>query len=89
MFSSTYLLILSIQLELPGVVRVIPNSLHRLQTTRSWDFLGLSSHSPGDVLVNSSMGNGVIIGVLDTGYILFSPLCLYLLNVLVNLKLII
>ncbi|KAG6790725.1 hypothetical protein POTOM_006890 [Populus tomentosa] len=53
--------------ELPGVVRVIPNSLHRLQTTRSWDFLGLSAHSPVNTLHNSSMGDGVIIGVLDTG----------------------
>ncbi|KAL5831463.1 hypothetical protein ACOSQ3_016879 [Xanthoceras sorbifolium] len=53
--------------ELPGVVRVIPNSLHRLQTTRSWDFLGLSSHSSTNVLHNSSLGDGVIIGVLDTG----------------------
>ncbi|KAK1565788.1 hypothetical protein Q3G72_035129 [Acer saccharum] len=53
--------------EFPGVVRVIPNSLHRLQTTRSWDFLGLPSHSPSNVLHSSSMGDGVIIGVLDTG----------------------
>ncbi|XWS50190.1 hypothetical protein CRYUN_Cryun12cG0067800 [Craigia yunnanensis] len=53
--------------ELPGVVRVIPNSLHRLQTTRSWDFLGLSSRYPTNVLQNSKMGDGVIIGVFDTG----------------------
>ncbi|EEF43470.1 subtilisin-like protease SBT3.5 [Ricinus communis] len=53
--------------ELPGVVRVIPNSLHKLQTTRSWNFLGLSSHSPTNALHNSSMGDGVIIGVFDTG----------------------
>ncbi|KAK9020730.1 hypothetical protein V6N11_010747 [Hibiscus sabdariffa] len=53
--------------ELPGVVRVIPNSLHRLQTTRSWDFLGLSSNYPTSVLQNSKMGDGVIIGVFDTG----------------------
>ncbi|GMJ00477.1 subtilase 3.8 [Hibiscus trionum] len=53
--------------ELPGVVRVIPNSLHRVQTTRSWDFLGLSSHYPTGVLQNSKMGDGVIIGVFDTG----------------------
>ncbi|KAG6756723.1 hypothetical protein POTOM_040163 [Populus tomentosa] len=53
--------------ELPGVIRVIPNSLHRLQTTRSWDFLGLSSHSPVKTLHKSNMGDGVIIGVLDTG----------------------
>jgi hypothetical protein len=54
-------------LELPGVVQVIPNSLHKLQTTRSWDFLGLSSHSTNNVLHKSKMGDGVIIGVLDSG----------------------
>ncbi|KAJ6752366.1 hypothetical protein OIU85_002767 [Salix viminalis] len=53
--------------QLPGVVRVIPNSFHKLQTTRSWDFLGLSSHSRVNALHNSSMGDGVIIGVFDTG----------------------
>ncbi|PQQ06175.1 subtilisin-like protease SBT3.4 [Prunus yedoensis var. nudiflora] len=53
--------------ELPGVVRVIPNSLHKLQTTRSWDFLGLSSQSPSNILHKSGMGDGVIIGVLDSG----------------------
>ncbi|KAG7956099.1 hypothetical protein I3843_11G107800, partial [Carya illinoinensis] len=53
--------------DLPGVVRVIPNSLHKLQTTRSWDFLGLSPQSPNNILHNSKMGDGVIIGVFDTG----------------------
>ncbi|GLT64646.1 hypothetical protein SLA2020_371260 [Shorea laevis] len=55
--------------ELPGVVRVIPNCLHRLLTTRSRDFLGLgiSSHYPDNVLQKSKMGDGVIIGVFDTG----------------------
>ncbi|XP_050122871.1 subtilisin-like protease SBT3.4 isoform X1 [Malus sylvestris] len=53
--------------ELPGVVRIIPNSLHKLETTRSWDFLGLSPHSPSNILPKSNMGDGVIIGVLDTG----------------------
>ncbi|KAH0980256.1 hypothetical protein GBA52_007433 [Prunus armeniaca] len=53
--------------ELPSVVRVIPNSLHKLQTTRSWDFLGLPSQSPSNILHKSSMGDGVIIGVIDSG----------------------
>lgn len=57
----------SCTLELPGVVRVIPNRLHKLQTTRSWDFLGLSSHSPNNILHSSNMGDGAIIGVFDTG----------------------
>ncbi|KAJ0038391.1 hypothetical protein Pint_23848 [Pistacia integerrima] len=53
--------------EFPGVVRVIPNSIFKVQTTRSWDFLGLSSRSPSNLLHNSSMGEGAIIGVFDTG----------------------
>ncbi|KAJ0095692.1 hypothetical protein Patl1_17063 [Pistacia atlantica] len=47
----------------PGVVRVIPNSIFKVQTTRSWDFLGLSSRSPSNLLHNSNMGEGVIIGI--------------------------
>ncbi|KAF8027905.1 hypothetical protein BT93_E0738 [Corymbia citriodora subsp. variegata] len=54
--------------EFPGVVRVMPNTLLRLQTTRSWDFLGLSpSHSPQSLLYRSRMGDGVIVGMLDSG----------------------
>ncbi|KAK9122340.1 hypothetical protein Syun_019957 [Stephania yunnanensis] len=53
--------------ELPGVIHVVPNRLHRIQTTRSWDYLGLSPHSPNNLLNQSNMGDGIIIGVLDTG----------------------
>ncbi|KAK9291612.1 hypothetical protein L1049_019561 [Liquidambar formosana] len=53
--------------ELPGVVQVIPNRLHELQTTRSWDYLGLSSQSPTNLLHETKMGDGIIIGLLDTG----------------------
>ncbi|KAI8569933.1 hypothetical protein RHMOL_Rhmol02G0316400 [Rhododendron molle] len=53
--------------EFPGVIRVIPNSLHKLQTTRSWDYLGLSSATHNNLLHESKMGDGVIIGVFDTG----------------------
>ncbi|KAK2636947.1 hypothetical protein Ddye_031739 [Dipteronia dyeriana] len=53
--------------EIPGVVRVIPNSIFSLQTTRSWDFLGLSADSPNNLLYNSKLGEGSIIGLLDTG----------------------
>lgn len=58
--------------ELPDVVRVIPNSLHRLQTTRSWDFLGLHSQAQSNLLHNSNMGDKVIIGVLDTGLVIIA-----------------
>ncbi|KAL5760353.1 hypothetical protein ACOSQ2_019191 [Xanthoceras sorbifolium] len=53
--------------EIPGVVRVIPNSIFSPQTTRSWDFLGLSVDSPNNLLYSSKLGEGVIIGLLDTG----------------------
>ncbi|CAK9141579.1 unnamed protein product [Ilex paraguariensis] len=57
----------SLVLELPGVVQVIPNRLYKLQTTRSWDYLGLSSHSPSNLLHRTEMGDGVVLGLLDTG----------------------
>ncbi|XP_071725244.1 subtilisin-like protease SBT3.4 [Rutidosis leptorrhynchoides] len=54
--------------EIPGVVRVIPNHFYRPQTTRSWDYLGLSLHpSSSGLLHQSNMGNASIIGVIDTG----------------------
>ncbi|GLT66668.1 hypothetical protein SLA2020_390230 [Shorea laevis] len=53
--------------ESPTVVQVIPNSFYKLQTTRSWDYLQLSSHSPKNLLHKSKMGDGVIIGLIDSG----------------------
>ncbi|CAI9772040.1 unnamed protein product [Fraxinus pennsylvanica] len=53
--------------ELPGVVQVIPNRFYKVQTTRSWDYLGLSSSSPSNLLHETKLGEDVIIGVLDTG----------------------
>lgn len=60
-------------IELPGVVRVMRNSFYQLQTTRSWDFLGLqlgkhnNPNQNDDLLYKANMGDGVIIGVFDTG----------------------
>ncbi|KAJ8650262.1 hypothetical protein MRB53_003285 [Persea americana] len=53
--------------KLPGVVRVIPNRLHKLHTTRSWDYLSQSLNSPGNLVNDGNMGEGIIIGILDTG----------------------
>ncbi|OMO97790.1 hypothetical protein COLO4_14369 [Corchorus olitorius] len=54
--------------KLPGVVHVTRNQFYKPQTTRSWDYLGLSSNgSPSNLLHKSKRGNGVIIGLLDTG----------------------
>lgn len=53
--------------ERAEVVTVTPNSFYKLQTTRSWDFLGLSPQTPHNLLDKTNMGDGIIIGVLDTG----------------------
>ncbi|XWS50191.1 hypothetical protein CRYUN_Cryun12cG0067900 [Craigia yunnanensis] len=53
--------------ELPGVIHVMPNRFHSLQTTRTWDYLDISSHSPFNLLHDTNMGDGIIIGLLDTG----------------------
>ncbi|MQM00146.1 hypothetical protein Taro_032875, partial [Colocasia esculenta] len=53
---------------LPGVLRVMPNRLVKATTTRSWDFLGLSLNNPqSDLLHEAKMGEGVIVGVVDSG----------------------
>ncbi|RWR87690.1 subtilisin-like protein protease SBT3.9 isoform X1 [Cinnamomum micranthum f. kanehirae] len=52
-----------------GVLNVIPNSLVKLHTTRSWDYLGLSipDHANTNLLNKSNMGDDTIIGVIDSG----------------------
>nr|CAD1821428.1 unnamed protein product [Ananas comosus var. bracteatus] len=51
----------------PGVVRVVPNRILELHTTRSWDFLHLSPEPSNGLLSLSRFGERSIIGVLDTG----------------------
>ncbi|GAV60271.1 LOW QUALITY PROTEIN: Peptidase_S8 domain-containing protein/Inhibitor_I9 domain-containing protein, partial [Cephalotus follicularis] len=53
--------------DLPGVVRVIPNKIISLHTTRSWDFLQVKPHSVNRILSKNHSGIGSIIGVMDTG----------------------
>ncbi|XP_052198206.1 cucumisin-like [Diospyros lotus] len=45
-----------------GVVSVFPNEKYRLQTTRSWDFMGFSEE-----VNRATLESDIIIGVLDTG----------------------
>nr|GMC86059.1 subtilisin-like protease SBT3.4 [Ipomoea batatas] len=58
---------------LPGVVHVIGDKHHPLKTSRSWDFLGLGQGQPSEnsandnLLHKSKMGEGLIIGVIDSG----------------------
>lgn len=52
---------------MPGVVRVVPNRVLSLQTTRSWDFLQVMPQFPHGILPVSHSGRGSIIGFMDTG----------------------
>ncbi|KAG8381591.1 hypothetical protein BUALT_Bualt06G0137400 [Buddleja alternifolia] len=52
---------------LPGVIEVLPNTLYKLQTTRSMEYLGLSPSDPNSLLNVANLGDGVIIGVIDSG----------------------
>nr|AIC80773.1 subtilase [Cicer arietinum] len=53
--------------EFPEVISVIPNSIHKLHTTRSWDFIGVHHPSSKNVYTKRDLGEGTIIGVIDTG----------------------
>ncbi|KAL7106801.1 hypothetical protein ACP275_06G015800 [Erythranthe tilingii] len=52
---------------LSGVVQVFPNRIYKLHTTRSWDYLGLSTYSTINLLHHTNQGSDAIIGVFDTG----------------------
>ncbi|KAJ8478497.1 hypothetical protein OPV22_022224 [Ensete ventricosum] len=53
--------------ESPDVISVRPSRNYELQTTRSWDFLGLNYMQPTGLLKKSNYGDGIIIGMVDTG----------------------
>ncbi|KAL2343503.1 hypothetical protein Fmac_004788 [Flemingia macrophylla] len=53
--------------KFPGVVSVIPNGIHKLHTTRSWDFMGIHHTTSKSAFSDSNLGEGTIIGVIDTG----------------------
>ncbi|MED6130797.1 hypothetical protein PIB30_003817 [Stylosanthes scabra] len=53
--------------KFPGVVSVFPNRIHKLHTTRSWDFIGMHHSSSNTASNESNLGEGTIIGVIDTG----------------------
>ncbi|PON37760.1 Peptidase S8, subtilisin-related [Parasponia andersonii] len=42
------------------------NNFYALQTTRSWDYLGLSPQSPSNPLHDTNLGDGIIVCLLDT-----------------------
>ncbi|XP_061359287.1 CO(2)-response secreted protease [Gastrolobium bilobum] len=55
----------------PGVVSVFPDTILKLHTTRSWDFLEYQTHVKIDTdpntVSNSSTSSDIVIGILDTG----------------------
>ncbi|KAF0896123.1 hypothetical protein E2562_019621 [Oryza meyeriana var. granulata] len=52
---------------LPGVASVWMNQMHTVVTTRSWDFMGLPYNQKNGLLADANMGDGIIIGVIDSG----------------------
>ncbi|XP_044503882.1 subtilisin-like protease SBT4.14 [Mangifera indica] len=50
-------------MELDQVLSVYPNQYHKLQTTKSWDFIGLPLTARRNLKVESN----IIVGLLDTG----------------------
>ncbi|KAK1306317.1 Subtilisin-like protease [Acorus calamus] len=52
---------------LPDVIQVKLSKTFHVQTTRSWDFLGLNYNHPTELLKGSNGGEGIIVGVMDSG----------------------
>ncbi|XP_064997423.1 subtilisin-like protease SBT3.13 [Musa acuminata AAA Group] len=55
--------------ELPEVISVNPSRSVPLHTTRSWDYLGIGYEQPQPtgLLRRGNFGDGIIIGVVDSG----------------------
>ncbi|KAF8096982.1 hypothetical protein N665_0298s0046 [Sinapis alba] len=53
--------------ERPDVFKVASNRKLSLQTTRTYDYLGLSPTLPSGILHESDMGSELVIGFLDSG----------------------
>ncbi|KAK1563443.1 hypothetical protein Q3G72_027642 [Acer saccharum] len=51
-----------------NVVSVFPNTIRKLHTTRSWDFLGMTK-----TIERSQLESNIIVAVLDTGIYVKSP----------------
>ncbi|KAF0891575.1 hypothetical protein E2562_010567, partial [Oryza meyeriana var. granulata] len=58
---------------LPDVVSVRENQIHRMHTSRSWDFLGMDYRQPNGLLAKAKYGDDIIIGVIDSGITPESP----------------
>lgn len=67
LISTTFKSYIPCHTEFPGVVSVIPNHIHKLHTTRSWDFIGIHHSCSRAGFNESNLGEGTIIGVIDSG----------------------
>ncbi|XP_010552189.1 PREDICTED: subtilisin-like protease SBT1.5 [Tarenaya hassleriana] len=54
-------------MDLPHVISIIPEQVRRLHTTRSPEFLGLTTTDKAGLLKESDFGSDLVIGVIDTG----------------------
>ncbi|KAF9594992.1 hypothetical protein IFM89_035765 [Coptis chinensis] len=55
--------------DMEGVVSVFPNTMLKLHTTRSWDYLGLTP----TVARNNKVESDIIVGLLDSGIYVSNP----------------
>uniref|UniRef100_A0A0E0GXA3 Subtilisin-like protease n=1 Tax=Oryza nivara TaxID=4536 RepID=A0A0E0GXA3_ORYNI len=53
--------------KIPEVLSIKPSIVHPLHTTRSQDFLGLDYTQSAGLLHRANYGDGVIIGIIDSG----------------------
>lgn len=73
-FYLNHIICISVYLDHPEVITLVINRKLVMQTTRTWDYLGLfSTPSSGKGLVQgSNMGSGAVIGVIDSGMLSIS-----------------
>ncbi|CAH8304875.1 unnamed protein product, partial [Eruca vesicaria subsp. sativa] len=51
---------------LPEVIHVTPDSFYKLATTRTWDYLDVSTTDSKNILNDANVGEQIIIGIVDT-----------------------
>lgn len=69
--------------EFPKVVSVFESQVRKLDTTRSWEFLGMEKHEeiPSNSIWNAArFGDGIIIANFDTGKFRFDSCTFKCLN---------
>lgn len=63
-----------------GVISVFRSKTLQLHTTRSWDFLGLTLDNSEVIPLQLALGDDIVVGIFDTGFLTTtSPCSIYLL----------